>query len=60
MTAPQLASRVKKARTTGGTCPICRTTIIAGQQIAKVNGRWVHTDCLTGRKVPMIGPPSGA
>ena len=28
MTAPTLASRVKLARTTGGTCPLCRTVII--------------------------------
>lgn len=61
MTAPdQLASRVKRARTTGGTCPKCRTTLIAGQSIALVAGRWLHTDCTAGRKVPMIGPRTGA
>lgn len=58
-TAPQLASRVKRARTTGGTCPTCRTTLIAGQQIGKVGKAWHHTACLAGRQ-PMIGPRSGA
>ena len=55
----RLASREKKARTTGGTCRLCRTTLIQGQRIARVDGRWVHTDCITGRKVPMIGPATG-
>jgi hypothetical protein len=54
----ELASRVKKARTTGGVCPKCGTTLIQGQSIAKVNGRWLHTLCVTGR-APMIGPHSG-
>lgn len=55
----QLATRVKKARTTGGVCPKCGTTIIVGQSIAKVGERWLHTLCAAGRKVPMIGPHSG-
>lgn len=59
MTAPVLASREKKARTTGGTCPRCRTTLIQGQRIALVGKVWMHTDCATGRRVPMIGPHSG-
>jgi len=54
-----LATRVMKARTTGGACPLCRTTIIRGQQIGKVDGCWVHTACLV-RRQPMIGPSSGA
>jgi hypothetical protein len=54
------ASRVKKARTTGGVCRLCGTVIITSQQIGLVPGRgWVHTACLTQRQ-PMIGPHSGA
>ena len=62
MTAPErpLADREMAARTTGGTCKICRTTLIQGQRIARVGGRWMHTGCLTGRRQPMIGPHSGA
>lgn len=59
MTTPQLADRVKKARATGGICPKCRTTLVQGQQIGKVGGRWFHTACLI-RRQPMIGPPTGA
>ncbi len=59
MTAPVLADRAKKARTTGGTCPSCRTALIQGQKIARVNGVWHHAACLV-RRQPMIGPASGA
>ena len=60
MTAPQLATRVMKARWPGKICPLCRTVILPGQQIGKVPGRgWVHTACLI-RRQPMIGPATGA
>lgn len=60
MTTPadERAVRVKKARTTGGTCPRCRTTLILGQQIGLVGERWVHVACILGRQ-PMIGPATG-
>ncbi len=60
MTAPQLATRVRKARRTGSVCPACGTVIITGQQIGKVEGRgWLHVACII-RRQPMIGPHSGA
>jgi hypothetical protein len=59
MTTPLLATRIKKARTTGGVCPRCGTTLIQGQSIAKAGSRWLHTLCLV-RKQPMIGPHSRA
>jgi len=60
MTAPLLASRVKKARRTGSACAECGTVIITGQQIGKVEGRgWLHAACII-RRQPMIGPATGA
>lgn len=44
MTAPQLASRVMKARR-AGTCAICRRPIRIGEQIAKTI-KWAHAGCV--------------
>jgi len=42
----QLATRVMKARHTGGTCPLCGRVMICGQQIALAGGVWQHAACL--------------
>lgn len=44
-----LATRVMRARRTGGTCPSCRRTLIRGMSIALVAGRWHHTECVAQR-----------
>ena len=59
MTERQLASRTMKARRTGGVCPACWTTIVAGQRIGLVGKVWHHVGCLV-RRQPVIGPASGA
>jgi hypothetical protein len=47
MTAPQLASRVKKARRES-VCVICWRPVRVGQIIAKAE-QWVHAGCLIER-----------
>lgn len=44
MTAPQLASRVMKARRES-VCPLCRGPIRIGEQIAKTV-KWAHAGCV--------------
>lgn len=41
-----VASRVMKARRTGGICPLCRATMITGQLIGLYAGfGWSHVAC---------------
>ena len=48
MTAPQLASRVMKARRES-MCPHCRQPVRVGQRIAKVPLGWLHVACVVAR-----------
>ena len=42
----QLATRVMRARRTGGLCPECGRVLIQGQLIALAGRRWWHASCL--------------
>jgi hypothetical protein len=44
-----LATRVMRARRTGGICPTCRRTLIRGTSIALAAGRWHHAQCVAQR-----------
>jgi endogenous inhibitor of DNA gyrase (YacG/DUF329 family) len=61
-TRPQreLAERVMTARWDNTICPRCQMTIRRGDRIGQVDGKWLHVECVTGRKPPMIGWPSAA
>ena len=40
---PRLATRVMKARRTS-LCPVCRSVIMPGMQIAQLGGIWQHIE----------------
>ncbi|GAA3215545.1 hypothetical protein [Actinocorallia longicatena] len=41
------ALRTRKARTSTGTCALCRTPLVVGQRISQYQGMraWVHSAC---------------